>query len=69
MENILTEEQLALLQSKIYEASRVACVCHVTPDGDALGSTLAIAAWMKALGMEVILSEREYLRDLVSEYG
>ena len=52
MEKILTEEQLALLQSKIDEAQRVACVCHVNPDGDALGSTLAIAAWMKALGKE-----------------
>ena len=52
MEKILTEEQLALLQSKIDEARRVACVCHVNPDGDALGSTLAIAAWMKALGKE-----------------
>ena len=52
MEKILTEEQLALLQSKIDEARLVACVCHVNPDGDALGSTLAIAAWMKALGKE-----------------
>ena len=52
MEKILTEEQLALLQSKIDEAQRVACVCHVNPDGDALGSTLAIAAWMKVLGKE-----------------
>ena len=40
------------LQSKIDEAQRVACVCHVNPDGDALGSTLAVAAWMKALGKE-----------------
>ena len=52
MEKILTEEQLALLQSKIDEARRVACVCHVNPDGDALGSTLGIMAWMKAQGKE-----------------
>ncbi len=33
-------------------AQRVACVCHVNPDGDALGSTLAIRAWMQRLGKE-----------------
>ena len=52
MEKILSEEQLSLLQSKIDEARKVVCVCHVNPDGDALGSTLAIVAWMKDLGKE-----------------
>ena len=52
MEKILTEEQLFALQSKIEEARTVACVCHVNPDGDALGSTLGVMAWMKALGKD-----------------
>lgn len=52
MEKILSEEQLVTLQKHISEAKRVACVCHVNPDGDALGSTLALAEWMKLLGKE-----------------
>ena len=52
MEKILNDEQLLVLQNKIDEAKTVACVCHVNPDGDALGSTLSVAAWMKSLGKE-----------------
>ncbi len=52
MEQILSAEQLQKLQRMIGKAQRVACVCHVNPDGDAIGSTLAIAAWMKRLGKE-----------------
>lgn len=52
MEKLLNDEQLHLLQEKIERAARVACVCHVNPDGDAMGSTLAVAAWMKSLGKE-----------------
>lgn len=52
MEQILSGGQLETLRRKIEEAERVACVCHVNPDGDAMGSTLAIAAWMARLGKE-----------------
>ncbi len=52
MEQILSTEQLQKLQQMIDRSRRVACVCHVNPDGDAMGSTLAIAAWMKRLGKE-----------------
>lgn len=66
MERILDEEQLQLLRRKLDEARRVACVCHVNPDGDAMGSTLAIAAWMMRLGKEccVIVPNRfpDFLR-------
>lgn len=52
MEKILSEEQLVTLQKHMSEAKRMACVCHVNPDGDALGSTLALADWMRSLGKE-----------------
>lgn len=66
MEKILNSEELLLLQDKIAQANHVACVCHVNPDGDALGSTLALAAWMHRLGKEchVIVPNRfpDFLR-------
>lgn len=43
---------MQILRREIGGARRVACVCHVNPDGDALGSTLALAAWMERLGKE-----------------
>ncbi len=52
MEQILTAEQQHKLLQMIDKSQRVACVCHVNPDGDAMGGTLAIAAWMERLGKE-----------------
>ena len=37
-------------------AERVALACHVGPDGDALGSTLALGAALRARGTEVVAS-------------
>lgn len=50
MEQILTknvQEELSLL---IEKCSRVVCIGHVNPDGDALGSTLMIAKWLRRKG-------------------
>ena len=52
MEKVITDGQLFVLKEKIEQTHRVVCVCHVSPDGDALGSTLGISAWMKRLGKE-----------------
>ena len=37
-------------------APRVALACHVGPDGDALGSMLALGAGLRARGAEVVAS-------------
>ena len=52
MEKLLSDEQLVQLRRMIDDATRVVCVCHVNPDGDALGSTLAVWHWMRSLGKE-----------------
>ncbi len=52
MEQIISQELLYKLRQKIEKSQHMACVCHVNPDGDAMGSTLAIAAWMERLGKE-----------------
>ena len=52
MEKILSDGQLAELRKIIDDARRVVCVCHVNPDGDALGSTLALWHWMRSMGKE-----------------
>ncbi|MGI5282960.1 DHH family phosphoesterase [Nonomuraea polychroma] len=40
----------------IKQADEVALVCHVTPDGDALGSMLAVAFVLRSMGKRVVAS-------------
>lgn len=46
--NILTEEQSRLLLSILSESKRAAVVCHKSPDGDALGSILSWAGFLRS---------------------
>ena len=50
---ILTQEKIHSLQALLEAASRVAVLGHIHPDGDALGSTTAMALFLKEkLGKE-----------------
>ncbi|HCN54045.1 MAG TPA: DHH family phosphoesterase [Prevotella sp.] len=53
--DILTEEEQASLQSLISEANRIAICCHKSPDGDALGSCLAWAEYLRMRGKETMV--------------
>lgn len=52
------DEAVAALRS----ASSVALACHVGPDGDALGSLLALAIGLRSLGTDVVASWSEPFR-------
>ncbi len=43
LKDIVSKQQLEQLQQLIKESDTIVCVCHQNPDGDALGSMLAIA--------------------------
>ena len=45
-EVLLTPEQLALWQSLLAAARHIVITCHRGPDGDAIGSTTALASWL-----------------------
>ena len=49
---ILAPEQIEKLQSLTDQAQRVVTVCHMNPDGDAIGSSAAAALLMKRLGKQ-----------------
>ena len=40
-------------------APRVALACHVSPDGDALGSMLGMARALRAAGQDVVLAHAD----------
>jgi phosphoesterase RecJ-like protein len=51
--NILDNDQLALMDQLISDANTVLVVCHKSPDGDAIGSLLGWAEFMRLRGKDV----------------
>lgn len=52
LKNIITEEQCLLLKSLIDEAQNIVITCHQSADGDAIGSSLGWADYLKSVGKE-----------------
>ncbi len=50
------EEGFELARKAIQKASRVLLVCHVAPDGDAIGSMLAMKHYLSAMGVSTVAS-------------
>lgn len=50
--NILSQEQITELRQIIDGAQNIVITCHHNPDGDAIGSSLAWAKYMRALGKD-----------------
>ncbi len=48
-------EQMSAAITAIAEAHRIVIACHVSPDGDALGSLLGLGIGLRAVGKDVVL--------------
>ena len=53
MEKILTEKEQSRFSGMIDNARKVVICAHVSPDGDAIGSTLALKHWLTRKGKQV----------------
>jgi len=51
--SILTSEQATRIHALLMQAHKIVVTCHVSPDGDAIGSSLAMAQILRALGKTV----------------
>ena len=51
--DILSNDQLALMDQLISDAQTMLVVCHKSPDGDAIGSSLAWAEFLRHRGKDV----------------
>ena len=49
------QEDIEVFRQFIREGSFFALTCHTNPDGDALGSTLAMANWLRQMGKEAVV--------------
>lgn len=52
LENLMTESECSMLRSLIADATSIVICCHQNPDGDALGSSLGWAEYLRTLGKE-----------------
>jgi phosphoesterase RecJ-like protein len=50
---VLTSSQIAEFQQKLAESKKIAVCTHYNPDGDAIGSSLALRSYFTAQGFEV----------------
>mgnify|MGYP003290548436 FL=1 len=53
--NIFQEKDIERLRGVIEDNGMFVLTCHAGPDGDALGSTLGLAHYLKALGKEAVV--------------
>lgn len=51
----INAEAVEALRELVRESRKVAVTCHVSPDGDAMGSTLAMAGVLTAMGKHAIV--------------
>ena len=55
IKNIFNTEDIETLKATIADNNFFVLTCHAGPDGDALGSTLGFAGYLKALGKEALV--------------
>lgn len=55
IKNIFKSDDLDSLRAIIADNNLFVLTCHAGPDGDALGSTLGMASYLKALGKEALV--------------
>ena len=53
--DIIPQDQLARLSQLISDAETILITCHKSPDGDAIGSSLGLADYMRHLGKEPVV--------------
>ena len=55
LENIMTDGECSALRSLLENTQTVVLCCHQNPDGDALGSMLAMGEVLRYLGKEPLM--------------
>lgn len=53
LSKIIDQRSIDVVQDRIDEARRIVIVTHISPDGDAVGSSLALYHYLKGLGKKV----------------
>ena len=63
---MLTSDQVAQLSHLISDAKNIIITCHKSPDGDAIGSTLGWAEYLRSIGKEPTIIVPDQYPDFLS---
>ncbi len=64
--NKLTDQEAATLKEKIAASLRIVICAHKSPDGDAIGSSLGWAYYLRSLGKEPVICVPDMIPDAIS---
>ena len=64
--NILTDQEAAILRETIAASHRIVVCAHKSPDGDAIGSSLGWAGYLRSLGKKVDICVPDMIPDSIS---
>ena len=64
--NILSDQEAAILRETIAASRRIVICAHKSPDGDAIGSSLGWAYYLRSLGKEPIVCVPDMVPDGIS---
>ena len=63
--NIITEQEAATLREMIAASRRIVICCHKSPDGDAIGSSLGWALYLRSLGKDPLVCIPDMMPDFL----
>ncbi len=64
--NKITDQEAATLRELIAASRRIVVCCHKSPDGDAIGSSLGWAGYLRSLGKEPVICVPDMIPDAIS---
>ena len=65
LKRVITPQELAIAKKDFEECRNVVVVCHTSPDGDAIGSSLGLYEYLKRKGKQVTVIVPNYFPDFL----
>ena len=66
MQNVMLDaNKLSALSKYISDSKKILLICHMNPDGDAIGSMIAMYRYLKSKGKEVAMISPNYLQEFL----
>lgn len=65
LKNRITPQEVAIAKKDLGECRNVVIVCHTSPDGDAIGSSLGLYEYLKRKGKQVTVIVPNYFPDFL----
>lgn len=65
LKRVITPQEMAMAKKDFEECKNVVVVCHTSPDGDAIGSSLGLYEYLKRKGKQVTVIVPNYFPDFL----